>query len=99
MGNLEMGKPPTGMGEKPSDFWAVPLCAWCHRLDTKSQHNMGSEEAFWQRPSVDINPFALAIKLYREYGGQGGNARPPRKIKPRKPKAERQKIQSRGFHR
>jgi hypothetical protein len=31
-----------GMGQKPSDYLAVPLCKPCHQL----QHTMG-EESFW----------------------------------------------------
>jgi hypothetical protein len=90
MGNLAIDKRPTGMGEKPSDFWATPLCSWCHRDDPQSQHNIG-EKDFWVRLGID--PFALAIKLYAEYGGTGGTVRRPRKAN--FPKGR--KIQSRGF--
>jgi hypothetical protein len=63
-GNLEIGKRPTGIAEKPSDRWAVPLCADCH-LDTPgAQHNVG-EKKFWVR--VGIDPFALASKLYGQF--------------------------------
>ena len=63
-GNLELGKRPTGIAEKPSDRWAVPLCADCH-LDTPgAQHNIG-EKKFWAR--VGIDPFALASKLYAQF--------------------------------
>lgn len=89
-GSLEHNKPPTGMGEKPSDRWSVNLCRSCHNL----QH--GQNELEWWK-SRGIDPFELAISLYKKYGGTGGHARAPRKIKPRKPKELRQKIQSRGF--
>lgn len=88
---LEYGKSHTGMQEKPSDFWAVPLAALCHRL----QHHVG-ETKFWTERG--INPFDLAIRLYREYGGRGGRVKRKRTtIKPRLPKEQRRKIQRRGF--
>lgn len=98
MGNLSIGKRPTGMAEKPSDFWALPLCSWCHREGPLSQHVIG-EEKFWKH--ANINPFSLAIGLYAEFGGTGGTVRKPRKanIKSRGfPKATR-KMQSRSSFR
>lgn len=56
-GNLDYGKLPTGMGEKPSDRWTLPLCSQHHR----EQHSM-SEVAFWSRNG--INPWVLAMSLY-----------------------------------
>ena len=53
-GNLLYGKPNTGMQEKPSDVWSLPLCNKHHR----EQHTM-SELSFWAK--YDINPFELAI--------------------------------------
>jgi len=55
-GDLFYGKRPTGMGEKSSDRWAVPLCGAHHR----EQHN-GNERAFWKHH--DLNPFLLALVL------------------------------------
>lgn len=94
------------MGKKPDDSKAVPLNAWCHRLAPDSQHQ--GEEEFWERRSVD--PFKIAERLYREYGGDGGQPKKRRKRKtivpkgfhPKKiisrpfPRAKR-KIQNRGF--
>lgn len=95
IGNLEMDKPPTGMAEKPSDFWALPICARDHREGPFSLHNMG-EENFYARHR--LNAFALAIRLYREFGGTGGKPRKRRTtIRPRLPKEKRAKIQSRPF--
>jgi hypothetical protein len=54
--SLEHGKNHTGMAEKSSDKWALPLCGECHR----EQHSM-NELKFWA--SYNINPFTLAIKL------------------------------------
>lgn len=56
-GNLKYGKRETGMGEKPSDKWALPLCSLCHR----EQHN-GDEGLFWAVRG--INPWVLAMTLH-----------------------------------
>ena len=50
------GKPQTGMAEKPSDKWTLPLCNRHHR----EQHGM-NELAFWKKYSID--PFMLAITM------------------------------------
>lgn len=76
------------LGKKPDDRYATPLCPSCHRL----QHAM-SEEAFWAHRRLD--PFAIAAKLYAEYGGTGGKPRKRTTIKPRLPKEQRAKIQQR----
>jgi len=55
-GNLAYGKSPTGMQEKSSDKWALPLCGRHHR----EQHTM-NEIAFWKQYGID--PFMLAITL------------------------------------
>jgi hypothetical protein len=54
VGSINDGKPTTGMGEKSSDKWALPLCKRHHDL----QHQM-SESEFWA--SFGIDPFALAM--------------------------------------
>lgn len=54
--SLENGKSHTGMQEKASDKWAVPLCNEHHR----EQHSM-NEMGFWKRYGID--PFMLAMKL------------------------------------
>lgn len=55
--SLENGKPHTGMAEKPSDKWAVPLCGRHHR----EQHAFGNELEWWK--CHGINPFILAMTL------------------------------------
>lgn len=90
----EIGKRETGMQEKPDDKFAVPLCSWCHRDGENAQHKT-DEKVFWAMWEID--PFLIAAKFYAEYGGKGGRHRSPRKVKPRKPRAHRQKIKSRGF--
>jgi hypothetical protein len=54
--SLEHGKQHTGMAEKPSDKWALPLCNRHHR----EQHSM-NEMDFWK--CHGINPFILAMTL------------------------------------
>lgn len=55
-GSIGHDKPNTGMAEKPSDKWVLPLCNRHHR----EQHTM-NEMAFWK--SYGIDPFMLAITL------------------------------------
>lgn len=57
-GNLKYGKRHTGMQEKPSDRWTLPLCSRCHHQD---QH-AGSETEFWER--IGIDPWILAMTLF-----------------------------------
>lgn len=103
-GSEAYGKRNVGLGEKPDDRWAIPMCRECH---TK-QHSMNEQEFYRERR---ILPLLLAQKLYSEYGGDGGKIRHKRKprvtivpkgFEPRKiisrpfPRAKR-KLQSRGF--
>jgi len=60
MGDVELGKRPTGTGEKPDDYWTVPLCAGCHRLDNDAQHRRGERE-WWE--ARNINPVKVALHL------------------------------------
>lgn len=52
------GKKISGIGNKPSDFFAVPLCRDCHG----EQHRVG-ELSFWH--NLEIDPLRLAETLYR----------------------------------
>ena len=88
MGAPELGKVASGMQEKPSDFWCVPMHPDLHR----EQHSMNEAE-FWKK--YGINPFVTALRLYAEYGGTGGKPKPRQKINPRKPREKRTKIASR----
>lgn len=56
-GDLRYGKRETGVSEKPSDQWVLPLT----RAEHDDQHS-GNERAFWARHGID--PLALALKLY-----------------------------------
>lgn len=57
VGSINHDKPPTGMAEKPSDIWCLPLCGRHHR----EQHATGNELKFWQAKGID--PFFLALSL------------------------------------
>lgn len=50
------GKPITGVGIKPNDFWTLPLCHGCHMR----QHDYG-EAVFWAELGLD--PFNIASRL------------------------------------
>lgn len=50
-----------GVGQKPHDYWTVPLCSKCHR----EQHEQ-KEEAFWDHAMID--PLAVAAWLYLASG-------------------------------
>lgn len=47
----------SGLGEKPDDRWALPLC---HR-DHMEQHKVGEAKFFH---GLGINPILLCVKLY-----------------------------------
>lgn len=57
-GARQYNKPPTGMGEKPSDCWVLPLCRTHH--DDQHRNN---ELAWWARHGFH-DPFAVAVALY-----------------------------------
>ena len=93
MGCLEIGKRPTGIGERPSDCWCVPLCDLCHLNDNEAQHVVG-EKAFWSRLGLD--PFKIAADLYAVFEASAPKVvkrQAPRAAKP-KPKCPSRPIQS-----
>lgn len=51
-----------GVGQKPHDFWCVPLCGRHHR----EQHAVGNEAAFWDQALID--PLFVAMALYLNTG-------------------------------
>lgn len=79
-------------GMKPHDKNAVPLCSWCHLDGPQAQHKM-NEESFWKMWELD--PFAIAAKLYAEYGGAGGAPKKKRKLTTIRPKGFGRKIRTR----
>lgn len=54
---MRAAKRPTGMGEKPDDRWALPLCGKHHRM----QHHEG-ERGFWKDRGKDPIFVALALQ-------------------------------------
>ena len=64
MASAAFGKA-SGLGKKPEDRWALPLCSGDHRLFATSQHSRG-EHAFWQ--DLGINPLITCEKLYAQRG-------------------------------
>lgn len=56
----------TGMAEKPSDHWAIPLNRSCHMR----QHAHGDELGFWSEHRKD--PFDLALRYNALYATETG---------------------------
>ena len=54
-----------GIGKKPGDRWALPLCMACHRGDKDSQHMVG-ENLFWH--ILGITPILTCTRLYDARG-------------------------------
>lgn len=53
---LRAGKQMPGLGRKPDDAWAVPLCSQHHR----DQHTM-DERKFWRVAGIDPLPVAAFL--------------------------------------
>jgi hypothetical protein len=104
MGSRSLGKEPTGMGQKPDDRFALPLCGpvigiaeGCH-----ARQHSGSEAAFWK--ALDKDPFVIAGWLFALYTAgslavavEGPAPRKPRKAKPgkkthRRPPPRQQRV-------
>jgi hypothetical protein len=55
----------SGMGRKPADENALPLCGEDHRLAMHAQHNH-NERAWWE--AIGIQPYIVTDQLYRQRG-------------------------------
>jgi hypothetical protein len=55
----------SGMGMKPADRWALPVCGEHHRLARDAQHNRNERE-FWD--ALGISPLLVCNKLYAQRG-------------------------------
>ena len=56
---------PRGLGQKTSDFSAIPLCFWHHRGNRDSYHHLG-EERFAEQHGINLLELVLALnELYR----------------------------------
>lgn len=62
-GDSRYAKPATGMGEKPSDRWCVPLAHDVHM----SQHGRG-ERVWWEEQGID--PIIVAAFLWVHSGDE-----------------------------
>lgn len=60
-GDPSRGKPETGMGQKPHDRWALPLCPELHRLHKGCQHD-SNEREWWSQWGID--PIDACIRLW-----------------------------------
>ena len=58
-------KPITGMGIRPPDHYAIPLCRNCHLDGADAQHK-GNEREWWE--GLDINPLLDALLLFVNSG-------------------------------
>ncbi len=57
---------PRGLGQKSSDFSAIPLCFWHHQGNRDSYHRLG-ERLFAEVHQVHLRELVLALnELYRE---------------------------------
>lgn len=54
-----------GMGKKPADRFAIPLCGDCHRTDPDALHQIG-EDLFFH--ILGIDPLQVCERLYRKRG-------------------------------
>lgn len=54
-----------GLGQKCSDYEAIPLCAWHHRLSPLSHHRAGKR--FWKHHNLNREALIAAYRLaYKE---------------------------------
>lgn len=58
------GKPITGIGRKPHDYWTVPLCEAHHVMGADAQHNRGERE-WWSEQGID--PLIIAPLLFLHF--------------------------------
>jgi hypothetical protein len=57
MASSVYGATEAGVGQKPHDFWALPVCRKHHELE----HSIGTRR-FWEM--LDIDPHFVALRLY-----------------------------------
>lgn len=67
-GDPRADKPITGIGIKPDDAFAIPLCGRHHR----EQHTRG-ERKFWEKHVID--PVFVALALFRVSGDHEAGCR------------------------
>ena len=62
MSDARIAKQNPGVGQKPSDCFALPLCGKHHR----EQHSMGNEHEFWFKHRID--PVLTSLAIYSVSG-------------------------------
>ena len=62
---------PRGMGQKTSDFSAIPLCSGHHRVNPDSYHRLG-ENGFSHEHGIDLKD--LVLRLHGRFWQQGVSA-------------------------
>jgi hypothetical protein len=62
MSDARIAKVNPGVGQKPHDFFTLPLCGKHHR----KQHEYGDERKFWQ--GYDLDPILLSLAIYAVTG-------------------------------
>jgi hypothetical protein len=66
-GDIERGKRHTGLGEKPSDKWVLPLTPDEHMWGVRSQH-ANNEKEWWECHGIDPIVVCEALhKVYQQY--------------------------------
>ena len=60
--DVRIAKHNAGMGQKPDDFFCLPMCNRHH----DEQTNMGDERKFWRRYGID--PILYALRLWSVTG-------------------------------
>ena len=65
--DARVAKVNAGVGQKPHDFWCVPLCGKHH----DEQHRAGDERTWWASKGID--PIFLSMALY-VHGGDHDRA-------------------------
>lgn len=68
------GKRATGMAEKPSDRWCLPLCPTHHNMGGQMSQHAHGERAWWEARGLD--PLALCEALNTAYERHTGPAYP-----------------------
>ncbi len=54
-----------GFGQRSSDFSAIPLCGWDHRVGPASYHRLG-ERKFAERHGIDLRELVSALNTLYE---------------------------------
>jgi hypothetical protein len=62
---------PRGLGQKSSDYSAIPLCSWDHSTGPDSYHRLG-ERLFAAKHAIDLSTLVVALNQQYRTRGRGG---------------------------